>query len=220
VQSENLSCALLALGLNVGDRVGIWGPSTIEWLLAQFACADAGLVLVRLVLSVWAHLQVNINPAYQSNELAYCINKVGVRALIMIDAFKTQQYYNLLANECHSLPSSRPGQVKDDRCVLRASTATRIFNDQIEIIATCHHVRQWAESAVCVRARRHTPTHMHSGTWSFDELERGGAAEPRARLQTISEQLSADAPSNIQFTSGTTGPFTNDEMHSRRVCLE
>jgi hypothetical protein len=62
-----------------------------------------------------AHVQVNINPAYQSNELAYCINKVGVRALIMIDTFKTQHYYNLLANECHSLPSSRPGQVNDDR---------------------------------------------------------------------------------------------------------
>ncbi len=67
-------------------------------------------------------------------------------------------------------------------------------------------------SRMCARAHTHSHVHMHSGTWSFDELERGGAAEPRARLHTISEQLSADAPSNIQFTSGTTGRYTYDEM--------
>lgn len=63
------------------------------------------------------HLQVNVNPAYQSQELAYCLNKVGVKALVMADKFKTQNYYHLLVNQCHSLPSSKPGNIRDDQLV-------------------------------------------------------------------------------------------------------
>ena len=56
--------ALMALGVNTGDRVGIWSPNTSEWTLAQFATAKAGLVLV------------NVNPAYRRAELDYAMNKV------------------------------------------------------------------------------------------------------------------------------------------------
>ena len=61
---ESLAAGLLELGLEPGDRLGIWGPNTHEWFLTQFAAAKAGLILV------------NINPAYQPEELKYCLNKV------------------------------------------------------------------------------------------------------------------------------------------------
>lgn len=59
--------------------------------------------------------QVNINLAYQSDELTYCLNKVEVKALVMSEGFKTQNYYRLLVEQCHSLPSSKPGKLHDDQ---------------------------------------------------------------------------------------------------------
>ncbi|MEI6201760.1 MAG: AMP-binding protein, partial [Enhydrobacter sp.] len=43
---DDLAAGLMTLGLERGDRVGIWSPNTSEWTLAQFATAKAGLVLV------------------------------------------------------------------------------------------------------------------------------------------------------------------------------
>lgn len=50
LQVENLAAGLLALGLKKGDRVGMWGPNSYEWVLVQYATAQAGLILVRLLL--------------------------------------------------------------------------------------------------------------------------------------------------------------------------
>ena len=54
-----LAAGLIALGIGAGDRVGIWSPNRVEWLLTQFATARIGAVLV------------NINPAYRLAELEY-----------------------------------------------------------------------------------------------------------------------------------------------------
>src|SRR5262245_49198630 len=56
---DELAIGLMRLGLEPGDRLGIWSPNCAEWVLTQFASAKAGLVLV------------NINPAYLCNELEY-----------------------------------------------------------------------------------------------------------------------------------------------------
>jgi fatty-acyl-CoA synthase len=61
--------ALRALGLQPGERVGVWSTSCAEWVLLQLAAARAGLVLV------------NVNPAYRSHELAYVLEKSGMKAL-------------------------------------------------------------------------------------------------------------------------------------------
>lgn len=46
LQVDRLAAGLLALGLKPGDRVGVWGPNTYEWILTQFATAKAGVILV------------------------------------------------------------------------------------------------------------------------------------------------------------------------------
>ena len=81
---ENVAANLLALGLQPGDRVGIWSPNNAEWVLTQYATAMAGLVLV------------NINPAYRLTELEYALNKVGCVALITATRFKTSDYIGML----------------------------------------------------------------------------------------------------------------------------
>ena len=79
-ESDDVAAALLALGIRRGNRVGIWAPNRSEWLLAQFGTARIGAVLV------------NINPAYQSAELEYALNKVRCRALIMARGHKASDY--------------------------------------------------------------------------------------------------------------------------------
>ncbi|UPG94181.1 AMP-binding protein [Luteibacter aegosomatissinici] len=97
---ERVAAGLLALGLAPGDRVGIWAPNRAEWVVAQFAAPKAGLILV------------NINPAYRSHELAYSLNKVGCRALILPRAFKTSRYLDILQGLAPELPGSAPGGLR------------------------------------------------------------------------------------------------------------
>ena len=46
----------MALGIETGDRVGMWSPNFAEWTYIQYATAKIGAI------------QVNINPAYRVNE--------------------------------------------------------------------------------------------------------------------------------------------------------
>jgi fatty-acyl-CoA synthase len=72
--------ALMALGTEKGDRVGIWAPNRAEWVIVQYATAKIGAILV------------NINPAYRTHELAYVLNQSGVSTLISAREFKSSDY--------------------------------------------------------------------------------------------------------------------------------
>ncbi|MBV9279903.1 MAG: AMP-binding protein [Chloroflexi bacterium] len=77
--------ALMSLGLEVGDRVGIWAPNCAEWALVQFATARIGAILV------------TINPAYRAPELAYALEQSGVRLLVTAPRFRQHDYRQTLA---------------------------------------------------------------------------------------------------------------------------
>jgi fatty-acyl-CoA synthase len=70
-ETERVAAGLLALGLQPGDRVGIWASNCVEWVLLQYACARARLVLV------------NVNPAYRSHDLGFILRKSRMRALFL-----------------------------------------------------------------------------------------------------------------------------------------
>lgn len=85
---------LMALGVQRGERVGIWAPNCAEWIIVQYATAKIGAILV------------NINPAYRTHELAYALNQSGVRTLISATAFKTSDYARMVDEvrpECGSV---------------------------------------------------------------------------------------------------------------------
>ena len=77
---DSVARALMALGLERGDRLGIWAPNRAEWVLTQFATARIGVVLV------------NINPAYRTSELRYALAQSGCRVLIAARRFKSSDY--------------------------------------------------------------------------------------------------------------------------------
>jgi fatty-acyl-CoA synthase len=102
-RAEAFAAGLLALGLERGDRVGVWSPNRAEWALTQFACAKAGLVLV------------TINPAYRLSEVEYTLNKVGVKALVAAEAFKTSQYAAMIEALAPEIAASAPGRLQASR---------------------------------------------------------------------------------------------------------
>jgi fatty-acyl-CoA synthase len=100
---DRLARGFLAVGLETGDRVGIWSPNRYEWILTQFATARAGLVLV------------SINPAYRLSELEYTINKVGCRALVAAAAFKSSDYLGMIFSIAPELANCEPGRLEARR---------------------------------------------------------------------------------------------------------
>ena len=82
---DDVARGLLARGLAVGDRLGIWAPNRFEWALAQFASARCGVILV------------NLNPSYGSSEIAYALRQSGCRALVAARAFRGADYPAMLA---------------------------------------------------------------------------------------------------------------------------
>ena len=98
-QVDACGAGLLALGLEPGDRVGIWSPNNAEWVVTQLATAKAGIVLV------------NINPAYRLAELEYALNVVGCKGLITAATFKSSDYVAMLRQLAPELDSSRPGDL-------------------------------------------------------------------------------------------------------------
>jgi fatty-acyl-CoA synthase len=89
---DRLARGLIALGLDRGDRVGMWSPNNAEWVYIQFAAAKVGAVLV------------NINPAYQTEELRYALAQSGCRALVSAPRFKSSDYAAMIAEVRGSLP--------------------------------------------------------------------------------------------------------------------
>jgi fatty-acyl-CoA synthase len=100
---DKLAAGLLTLGLAPGDRIGIWSPNNSEWVLTQFATAKAGLILV------------NINPAYRIAELEYALNKVGCKAIILPERFKTSDYLGMLRELAPELDRAIPGKLEAPR---------------------------------------------------------------------------------------------------------
>ncbi|MDJ0698919.1 MAG: AMP-binding protein [Woeseiaceae bacterium] len=92
-EAEQLATGLLALGIEPGNRVGIWGPNSYEWVLTQLATAEMGAILVC------------INPAYRLFELEYVLEKVDCKAVIAAEKFKTSDYLAMLDEVRPKLPN-------------------------------------------------------------------------------------------------------------------
>ena len=99
-QVDLLGTGLLELGLETGDRVGIWSPNCVEWVLVQLATAKAGLILV------------NINPAYRVSELQYALNKAGCKALVMSARVRSSDYLGMLVGLAPELATCLPGELR------------------------------------------------------------------------------------------------------------
>ncbi len=102
-QVDRLATGLIALGIEPGDRVGIWGPNSYEWVLTQFATAKIGAIMVC------------INPAYRLFELEFVLNKVECKAIISAEKFKSSEYLAMLNNLAPEIASCEPGYLRAEK---------------------------------------------------------------------------------------------------------
>ena len=100
--TSELARALIASGIEPGDRVGIWSPNRFEWVVTQYATARMGAILV------------NINPAYKSSELGYVLRQSGVKLLLLAREFRGADYVALLDDVRADCPDLDESVVIDD----------------------------------------------------------------------------------------------------------
>ena len=130
---SRLASGLLARGIAKGDRVGIWAPNCVEWVLVQYATAAIGAILV------------NVNPSYRTHELSYALRQSGVRLLVSAPAHGSSDYAAMTADvrpelealeEAVFLGSSQWEELSGhavDTAGLRERAATLAFDDPINI---------------------------------------------------------------------------------------
>jgi fatty-acyl-CoA synthase len=105
-ETRRVATALIGIGVQPGEQVGVWATNWPEWVLLQFASASIGAVLV------------NINPAYRSQELQYVLHQADITTLFLTDCFKGSEYFALLAEVCPELASCPPGELRSANCPL------------------------------------------------------------------------------------------------------
>ena len=91
---------LMAIGIEKGQHVGIWVTNYSEWVIAQFATAKIGAVLV------------TVNPAYRTHELEYVLKQSEADALILIGQFRTSDYVGMTNEVIPELKDSTPGRLR------------------------------------------------------------------------------------------------------------
>jgi fatty-acyl-CoA synthase len=99
-EAEAFAAGLVALGLQPGERIGIWSQNRAEWIVTMLAAAQAGLILV------------NVNPAYRLSELEYALNKVECAALVTATKFKTSDYIGMVQALAPELAACAPGELR------------------------------------------------------------------------------------------------------------
>jgi fatty-acyl-CoA synthase len=81
---ENCARSLMALGIDKGDHVAVWGQNVPEWVILQFATGKVGAVLV------------TINPAYKSHELKYVLEQSDAAALFLTKGVGDADFLQIL----------------------------------------------------------------------------------------------------------------------------
>ncbi|PPB48728.1 AMP-binding protein [Arthrobacter pityocampae] len=157
---DRLAGALIALGIDKGDRVGIWSPNCAEWTLLQYATAKAGVILV------------NVNPAYRSHELDFVVKQNGLRMLVVAPSDRNSDYLGMARRalaECpelrelvflpaHDIPGLTAGVPQD----AREMTYTALLDRAEGLEPTALKLRMATQSA-------HDPINLQytSGTTGF-----------------------------------------------------
>ncbi|MFE8073118.1 AMP-binding protein [Marinobacteraceae bacterium S3BR75-40.1] len=143
--------ALMALGINKGDRVGIWSPNCAEWCITQFATAQIGAILV------------NINPSYRSHEVKYALEHSGTSVLITQGQFKTSDYVATLKELIPGLEKPQNGDLKD----------SHLPNLRRVVCLDANHraagMMSWAELQALADQTAESDYYERQGTLEFDD---------------------------------------------------
>ncbi|NUK69185.1 AMP-binding protein, partial [Streptomyces lunaelactis] len=146
---ERAAAACMASGVEPGDRVGVWAPNTLDWIVSALGAVTAGAVLVPL------------NTRFKGGEAAYVLQRSRAKLLFVTGTFLGTSYVASLRRAEVDLPHL-------EQVVVLADSAPEDFR-----------------------------------TWK--DFLAGGDGISSAQVRTRADAIDSSAPSDIVFTSGTTG---------------
>ncbi|MFJ5632686.1 FadD3 family acyl-CoA ligase [Streptomyces goshikiensis] len=155
---ERAAAACIAAGVEAGDRVAVWAPNTLEWIVSALGAVTAGAVLVPL------------NTRFKGAEAAYVLRRSRARLLFVTGTFLGTSYVASLRRAAAEGPGTGPlpGLEHLEQVVVLAEDAPATFR-----------------------------------TWK--DFLAGGDRVPAEAVRARAAAIRPDAPSDIIFTSGTTG---------------
>ena len=178
-ECDRVAKGLIALGIQKGDHVGIWATNYPEWVVAQFALAKIGAVVV------------TVNPAYRTRELEYVLRQSDARALLLIGSFKASSYLDMIYEVAPELRNSVPGELRSEK-LPELRHVIFIPPPVAATAGTSRRVTASGEGAL-------------TGIWQWAEIRALGENVTSAALAQRQAMCDADDVIMIQYTSGTTG---------------
>jgi acyl-CoA synthetase (AMP-forming)/AMP-acid ligase II len=92
-EASRLARGLLDLGVGKGDKVGLWMPNNPEWVMAYFAIARVGAVVVPM------------NTRYKTHEVEYILGNSEATTLFAVDSFVGIDYLSMIDEIRPKLPN-------------------------------------------------------------------------------------------------------------------
>jgi len=160
---NRVAANLLAGGIVTGDRIGIWSPNNLQWVVSQFATAKIGAILV------------NINPAYRISELEYVLNKVACKGLILADQLKSSDYVAMLMTLAPELGGCEKGELQAEQlpslrtviCISDKEHPGMYRFAEFEQAASAASLQQVESVAACLQPDDPINIQFTSGTTGF-----------------------------------------------------
>lgn len=188
---ESLALGLLALGVEPGDRIGAWLPTMSEWITLQYATAKIGAILVC------------VNPAYRSSELVHSVNLVGLKGLFFQGQVKSSNYVDLLLDASPTL-----AKYKRTLDATKTRQAPFLLPEVLPEMPTLRFLVNVSTQSENIPDS--FPTTL------YDDILIPSTPESRREFDKLPPVLNTD-PTNLQFTSGTTGSPKGTTLTHRNI---
>ncbi|MEU5700987.1 fatty acid--CoA ligase family protein [Streptomyces aurantiacus] len=173
---ERAAAACVANGVEVGDRVAIWAPNTLDWIVSSLGAVSAGAVLVPL------------NTRFKGAEAAYVLSRSRAKLLFVTGTFLGTSYVASLRRACSeervdSVGSEGPAEVGPRSGPSPAPLPGLPYLEQVVVLSD------------------DAPADFR--TWK--DFLASGDHVAAARVRERASASAPSDPSDIIFTSGTTG---------------
>ncbi|MEV4922193.1 AMP-binding protein [Streptomyces roseoverticillatus] len=176
---ERAAAGCLAAGVEAGDRVAVWAPNTLDWIVSALGAVTAGAVLVP------------VNTRLKGAEAAHMLGRTRAKLLFVTGTFLGTSYVAALRRAAGGAPTAYDRGRDRRRSRAEAGEETEV---PLSGLPHLEQVVVLAEDA---------PSAPGFRTWK--EFNAAGDAVPAWAVRARANAVSPDAPSDIIFTSGTTG---------------